>query len=126
MAVDTDRGVVMVRPLGIDPQAPVMLHELLHFYHDQILPQGFSNSAVLFYYNAAKSKQLYPADAYLMRNEKEFFAVTASVFLYGKDDKPPFTRANLKQTQPDYFNYLAWLFVDPERAPSAAPVASAD
>jgi hypothetical protein len=134
LAVDTGLGVVMIRPLGMDAQAPVMLHELFHFYHDQILPQGYSNSAVLFYYDEAKSKHLHPADAYLMRNEREFFAVTTSVFLYGRANQEPFTRANLKQKQPDYFNYLAWLFLDPERAPnaspdrapSAAPMASAD
>jgi hypothetical protein len=53
--------------------------------------------------------------------------VTASVFLYGKDGKEPFARANLKQKQPDYFKYLVWLFgFDPDRGPNASPVASAD
>ena len=118
-------GVVMVRPLRIDAQTPVVLHELLHAYHAHILPEGVKNPAVLHYYNLAKSEQLYLADAYLLTNEREFFAVTASVFLYGKDDKEPFTRLSLKQKQPDYYNYLVWLFgFDPDSAP-ASPVASA-
>ena len=66
------------------------------------------------------------AEAYLMTNQMEFFAVTASVFLYGKDSIEPFTRSKLKENQPDYFQYLVSLFeVDPDRAPSASPVASA-
>jgi hypothetical protein len=132
LALDAGRGVVMVRPimLGASPgyaQQPVILHELLHAYHAKILPQGVQNPAVLLHYNLAKTNRFYPADAYLMTNEKEFFAVTASVFLYGKDSKEPFTRSNLKEKQPDYFNYLVWLFgFDPDGAPTASPIASAD
>jgi hypothetical protein len=125
LAEDTHRGVVMVRPRVPDPQAPILLHEFLHAYHANILPQGVKNSAVLFYHNVATSKQLYPADAYLMTNEKEFFAVTASVFLYGRANQEPFTRSNLKQKQPEYYQYLVWLFgFDPDGAPSSSPVAS--
>jgi hypothetical protein len=124
-------GVVLVRSimLGVSSrqaQEPVILHELLHAYHAKIMPQGVENPAVLFHYNFAKSEKLYPDDAYLMTNEKEFFAVTASVFLYGKDGKEPFTRSKFKEKQPDYYQYLVWLFgFDPD-APSATPVASAD
>jgi hypothetical protein len=45
------------------------------------MPQGFHNAGVLLHYNIAKRNELYPADEYLMTNEKEFFVVTASVFL---------------------------------------------
>ena len=38
-----------------------------------------------------------------MTNEQEFFAVSASAFLYGKNHhKWPGTRSNLKQEHPDY------------------------
>ena len=96
-----------------------MLHELLHAYHAGMLPRGFKNPDVLLHYNLAKGEKLYPADAYLLTNEKEFFAVTASVFLYGKDGR--FTRSDLKQKQPDYYKYLVRLF---ELDPDGAPVAS--
>jgi hypothetical protein len=126
LAEDTKRGVIKVRPLSIDTREPVVLHELLHFYHQHILPEGFNDPAVLHHYNLAKGNQLYPANAYLMTNEKEFFAVTASVFLYGKAAQEPFTRAALKQKQPEYYNHLVWLFAfDPDRTPTASPVASA-
>jgi hypothetical protein len=120
-------GVVMFRPstlTGRERERPVLLHELLHAFHDHILPGGFSNPAVLSWFKLASDKQLYPADEYLMSNEKEFFAVTASVFLFGRDGT--LTRATIKDKQPDYYKYLAWLFeCDPDRT-SSIPVASAN
>ena len=135
LAEDTQRGVVLVRPIMLDAsvvakryaQQPVMLHELLHAYHANIMPQGFKNPGVLLHYNLAKSGNIYPPETYLMSNEREFFAVTASVFLYGKAEGEPGTRENFKKSQPDYYQYLVWLFgFDPDGAPSTSPVASAD
>jgi hypothetical protein len=120
-------GTVMVRPSTLvdrDRERPVILHELLHAYHDQVLPGGVSNQVALFWFKEATEKHLYPADAYLMTNEKEFFAVTTSVFLFGKDGL--IDRAMIKQAQPDYYKYLVWLFeCDPDRT-SSVPVALAD
>jgi hypothetical protein len=133
LAEDTRRGVVLVRPIMLGAlaksfeQKPVMLHELLHAYHANIMPKGFKNPAVLLHYNIAKTKKLYPDDAYLMTNEKEFFAVTASIFLYGKAGGEPGTRAKLREKQPDYYKYLVWLFgFDPDHAQGVVPVASAN
>jgi len=128
-AEDTKLGLVMVRPSALYPSSvekerPVLLHELLHAYHANMLPNGFSNSVVLSHYKAAKA--IYPSEAYLMANEREFFAVTASVFLYGKETIEPFTRAKIREKQPDYYNYLVWMFgFDPDRKPGVAPLASA-
>ncbi len=129
LAVDTKLGVIMARPIMLSAsstygQRPVMLHELLHAYHNRIVPGGFKNGGILLHYNRAKDGQLYPADAYLMTNEREFFAVTASVFLYGKDG--PVTRSAIKEKQPDYYKYLVYMFgFDPDPVPSTTPVASA-
>jgi hypothetical protein len=121
---DTDGGVVMVRTRALSPEKAILLHEMLHAYHAQILPEGTKNQSILFYY--AKAKGLYPEEAYLMTNEREFFAVTASVFLSGKADGGV-TRSDIKQKQPDYYNYLAWLFeLDPDHTQSGTPVASAN
>jgi hypothetical protein len=127
LASDARDSIVYVRPsIILGPKSPVILHELLHAFHDQIMPRAFENQGILFHYNAAKSKRLYPAEAYLMTNHKEFFAVTASIFLYGKDDKEPFTRSKIREKQPDYYRYLVGLFgFDPDRAPGITPVASA-
>jgi len=124
-AEDTKVGVVMIRPYGLDKNAqrPVLLHELLHAYHNRVMPQGFRDRAVKFYYERAKDQHLYPAGEYLLTNHQEFFAVTASVFLYGEDVK--LTRAHIKEKQPDYYSHLVWLFgFDPDAAPASARTSS--
>jgi hypothetical protein len=124
LAEDTHLGVVMVRNRYLNPQSPVLLHEMLHAYHTNLMAGGFDNQVIKSFYDDAKGKNLYPADAYLMTNHKEFFAVTASIFLYGKDDKEPFMRSKIKEKQPEYYKYLTWLFeVNPEHG---TPIASAD
>jgi hypothetical protein len=128
LAEDTGRGIVMIRPSMMRyAQDPVMLHELLHAYHAQLLPNGYRNEGVLTHYNLAKSNKLYPADSYVLTNEQEFFAVTGSVFLSGKDSvHEPFTRENLKEKQPDYYKYLVGLFGFDPGQPRVTPVASAN
>jgi hypothetical protein len=129
LAEDARSGVLMVRPAMMShAQDPVVLHEMLHAYHARLMPNGFENEGVLTHYNLAKTKQLYPAESYVLTNQKEFFAVTASVFLSGKDSAhEPFTRAALKEKQPDYYKYLVGVFgFDPDAIPAATPVASAN
>jgi hypothetical protein len=118
----------MFRPstlAGRDRERPVLLHELLHAYQDHILPGGFANPGALSWFKQATDKRLYPADQYLMTNEREFFAVTASVFLFGRDG--PVDRAKIREVQPDYYKYLVWLFgFDPPDRTSNIPVALAN
>ena len=128
LAADAGRGVVMVRPAMMQyAKDPVMLHELLHAYHARLMPKGFENKGIKEFYNRAQNKQLYAKEAYVVKNHKEFFAVTASIFLAGSDAvHEPFTRAKLKEIQPDYYKYLVGVFgFDPD-APSVTPVASAN
>jgi len=132
-AMTTLSGVIMYRPstLSDDEQRerPVLLHELLHAYHDHIMPGNFDNPAVQAFFKQATDKHLYPANLYLMVNEKEFFAVTASVILFGKDGTKDgmIDRAMIKKAQPDYYKYVVWLFgFDPDPTPAATPVASAN
>jgi hypothetical protein len=128
-AEDTKLGLVMVRPSTLyasspEKERPVLLHELLHAYHAHMLPNGFNNAVVLSQYKVGKG--IYPSDSYLMANEREFFAVTASVFLYGKETVEPFTRAKIREKQPEYYNYLVWMFgFDPDQKAGVAPLASA-
>jgi hypothetical protein len=113
----TPPSVVRMNPVTFEAQRPVMLHEFLHAYHGKLMPQGFQNRDVLFYYDRARTAQLYPAGEYLLTNHREFFAMTASVFLYGQAAREPFTRSNLKQKQPIYYQYLVRLFgFDPDDA----------
>lgn len=127
LASDARGGIIMFRPRTLDEERPTLLHEFLHAYHRQVMPGGFQNSGIFYHYSAAKAKGLFSANAYLMSNAQEFFAVTGSIFLYGKDNQEPFTRANLKEKYPDYYKYLVWLFeLDPDAPPKSSPVASAE
>jgi hypothetical protein len=92
------------------PEKPVVLHELLHAYHWRVLPGAFRNPDVLRFYGDAKEGVLYPPDAYVLKNVQEFFAVTASLYLWGNVDRPPHTRETLREKQPVYYKWLGQLF----------------
>src|SRR5258707_12728662 len=127
LAADAGRGVVMLRPaMMLDAQEPVMLHELLHAYHAKLMPNGFENRGIKQFYNQTQAKQVYDKEAYVLKNNRELFAVTANIFLAGNAIHEPYTRAKLKEKQPDYFKYLVGLFgFDPD-ASNLTPVASAN
>jgi hypothetical protein len=128
LAADSGIGVIVLSPvMMLHPEEPILLHEFLHAYHSKLMPNGMDNRGIKGAFAYAKSKSLLPKDSYAMKNHAEFFAVTASIFLGGKDTvHEPNTRANLKEKMPDYYKYLVDLFgFDPETA-GGTPVASAE
>jgi len=104
------RNSVFINAAVLPPQSPVLLHELLHAYHAKVLPGGFNNRDILRFYNNAKTAQRSKVDAYGLKDQREFFAVTASLYLWGHLDRPPFERATLKTLQPAYYAWLGNLF----------------
>jgi hypothetical protein len=92
------------------PEKPVILHELLHAYHFRVLPGALQNPDVLRFYNIARQGEFYPPDSYVLKNAQEFFAVTASLYLWGNVDRPPHNRENLREKQPVYYKWLSQLF----------------
>ena len=92
------------------PEKPVILHELLHAYHFRVLPGALQNPDLLRFYNNAKEGEFYPPDSYVLKNVQEFFAVTASLYLWGNVDRPPHDRATLREKQPVYYKWLGQLF----------------
>jgi Mlc titration factor MtfA (ptsG expression regulator) len=91
------------------------------------MPNGFDNLGIKGFYAHAKAKDQLPKDTYALMNQKEFFAVTASIFLAGKDSvHDPKTRETLKEKMPDYYKYLVELFGFDPATPAVTPVASAD
>ncbi len=125
LAADAGTGVIVVRPVMLKhAEDPVLLHEFLHAYHAKLMPQGFDNLGIKAYYADAVSKNVFPKEEYAMLNHKEFFAVTASIFLAGKETMhEPKSRAQLKEKLPKYYKFLVELFgFDPE-PPSDTPVA---
>lgn len=89
---------------------PIVLHELLHAMHARYLPQHNNNPDVIRFYNNALRGQLYPAGSYVLKNRNEFFAVTASLYLWGFVARPPNNRETLKAKQPVYYAWLGDLF----------------
>jgi hypothetical protein len=94
----------------LPPQRPIVLHELLHAFHAYMLPGGVNNPDVLLYYSRARDYRLYPANEYVLTNAREFFAVTASLYLWGNVDREPHTRERLRAQQPFYYDWLSQLF----------------
>ncbi|MDG2122272.1 MAG: hypothetical protein P8J87_01150 [Verrucomicrobiales bacterium] len=85
----------------------VILHELAHSYHDQIL--GFDDPRIKAAYDKAMQKGLYNkvllydgklTRAYAATNEKEYFAEGTEAYFY-RNDFYPFVKAELKQHDPD-------------------------
>lgn len=87
----------------------VVLHELAHAYHDQIL--DFDNPKILKVFNNAKEKGLYEkvmlytgreVRHYGLNNHKEFFAEATESYFY-RNDFYPFVGAELKKYDPDCY-----------------------
>jgi len=103
------RWIVRMKPTRIPSDRPITLHELLHAYHHQVLEQP--TPQVGRAYTQALRSNMYPAkyrDAHFMENGKEYFAVIASIYLYGKKiDQPPFDCSIPAKQQPEFIAFLA-------------------
>lgn len=99
-------GRLHLSPAPQPPANPVLLHELIHIYHFNKIPGGRSNPELIAFYDAAKRGGWYPPQAYLLTNVIEFFAMNASVVLWGRAARPPYDRATVQQNQPELY---AWI-----------------
>ena len=100
-----DRGMWAKHPY-------VILHELAHAYHDQVI--GFNDDAIRQAYQAARNSGSYDevllhtgqvARHYGMNNAKEYFAESTEAYL-GVNDFYPFVRAELKKHDPGMFRLM--------------------
>ena len=91
----------------------VILHELAHAYHDQVL--SFDHPEILKAYNRSEKARLYErvllfrggkTRHYARTNHKEFFAEMTESYL-GVNDFYPFVRAELKEHDPETFALMA-------------------
>ncbi len=94
-----------------------VLHELAHAYHDRVL--GNNHAEIRAAFERAKASGTYDhverwsgpgkpvtrERAYALTNAQEFFAENTEA-LFGRNDFSPFTRAELKQHDPDTFVLL--------------------
>jgi hypothetical protein len=90
----------------------MVLHELAHGYHDQVL--GFDNADVQACFDAAVSAKLYDAVLngrgrkvrhYALNNAKEYFAEMTEAY-FGTNDFYPFVRAELQHVDPRMYDLL--------------------
>jgi hypothetical protein len=103
---------VLLRVKRLDAKRPALLHALLLAYIDRRMPSGFANPEIGRFRQQIIARRVWPKTAIMLQNNGEFFAVTASAYLYGEITREPYTRADLKKTQPEYFRWLAKLFDD--------------
>lgn len=100
-------GFVRILADGMAADRPILLHELLHAYHADVL--GQPNATIAAAFAEARDSSDYPANfrkAHFLENGSEYFAVTASIYLFGPIQQPPFDCGVLKKTQPDYLAFL--------------------
>ena len=90
-------------------QPSMILHELAHGYHDQVL--GFRDQRIRVAYLHAKTNGLYDLvrrnngkreRAYALTDDHEYFAEATEAF-FGTNDFYPFTRDELKEHDPDMY-----------------------
>jgi hypothetical protein len=102
--VDIDSGILQ------HPELPVLIHEYMHALHFLYLPGRIRNSGILAAYEQAQQMTVYNTRSHMMSNVAEFFATTATSYLYGITAQEPFSREKVKLNQPRYFDYLVQLF----------------
>jgi hypothetical protein len=93
-------------------QSWMVLHELAHGYHQRFL--GHDHVGIRRCYEQAKAGKTYESVLridgtktrhYALNNEKEYFAEATEAF-FGTNDFYPFTRAELKEHDPEMFKVL--------------------
>jgi hypothetical protein len=101
-----------VAPRQVNEQPWVVLHEMAHAYHDQVL--GFDDASILEAYE--RFKQSGHGDSvlcvagkrvrhYALTDQKEFFAEMTEAY-FGMNDFFPFNRAELMTEEPEIFLLL--------------------
>ena len=90
----------------------MILHELSHAYHDQVL--GFDEERIFNAFKEARDTDVYKRTMshrgkivrhYALSNHKEYFAEGTEAFFY-RNDFYPFVRAELKQADPRLHDLL--------------------
>ena len=121
LCVHLPRAVDVVTRRNINEQPWVILHELAHAYHDQKL--GFDEPRIKAAHE--RFKESGHGDATLLYNGKrvkhygltnpmEFFAEMTEAF-FGVNDFFPFNRAELQETEPELFELLTEIWVEPSK-----------
>jgi hypothetical protein len=107
--------VVRARPGQWPPDRAILLHELLHAYHREVL--GQPTPPVGRALAEAIREGTYPPDykdAYFLSNGREYFAVVGEIYIAGPSFRPPYNCGIVQKAQPGFISYLATLFGERE------------
>jgi hypothetical protein len=110
-SVQNGEGRVTIQPVAFPSNKPILLHELLHAYHFHVA--SLRNPAILEAFEAAGRAGVYPPAfhrAHFLENPKEFFAVTGTIYLFGRIQQPPFNCEVLAKNDPAYLAFLEKTF----------------
>lgn len=105
---DAARGIDF-RVDALEAKKPVLLHELLRAFHEQKL-KAEDNKVIANAYKEARDSGAWPASAPMLKSPQDFFAATATVYLFGDIDSAPFSRGRLHEAQPEYWKWLGGVF----------------
>lgn len=109
----------LVTRRNINEQPWVILHELAHAYHDQVI--GFEEPRVKEAYEEyrkggrGEKALLFNGQRvrhYALTNHKEFFAEMTEAY-FGVNDFFPFNRAELKESEPGIFDLMKQIWENP-------------
>lgn len=104
------KGVEMTSMVVAMRKRPVLIHELMHAYHDRSLPGGVRNRDILSWYEEAKKGAFYAEKSHMLSTVGEFFACSTTTYLAGATAQEPFSRGALKEKQPEWFAHMQTLF----------------
>jgi Carbohydrate esterase, sialic acid-specific acetylesterase len=117
--VHLPRAADVATKRNINEQPWVILHELAHAYHDQVL--GFNEPRIMEAYEKFKKSGrgektlLYNGKRvkhYALTNHKEFFAEMTEAY-FGVNDFFPFNRAELKEAEPEIYELMQHVWESP-------------
>jgi hypothetical protein len=102
------KGVIF-RLDTLEPKKPVLLHELVRAFQEQKFKAN-DNEIIANAYQESRASGVWPASAPMLKSAQDFFAATATVYLFGTIDTEPFTQGRLHELQPEYWKWLGEMF----------------
>jgi hypothetical protein len=102
------KWLVRARPGQWPSDRAILLHEMLHAYHREVLKMP--TPPIGEAYTEARRKGVYPADwrnAYFLSNAREYFAVVGEIYIIGPSFRPPFNCAAVQKVQPQFIRWLS-------------------
>lgn len=119
---DKAKGIEIAHPrnflLWTIAQPWMILHELAHAYHDQILENGYKNKELEAVHVRAVESKKYDTvlhingkhqKHYALKNPMEYFAESSEAY-FGTNDYFPYVRSELKQHDPEMYELVGKLW----------------